>query len=145
MECTFKGKVSLRYIIFKEPGPITAATADVLDINCTGNQRFNTRGHLSVESWIWALTEYTWTPLWIDWEFEIYFQWLLLDLNGPLQREECRQCRWSPSGSPVRVNMITRQRRSSKFTWPSRNCTCSASWTGRNISRPKVCKSNSCF
>ena len=50
----------------------------------------------------------------------------ILDLNGPLQRGECRQCRWSPSGSPVRVNMITWQRRSSKFTWPSRNCTKSA-------------------
>ena len=47
----------------------------------------------------------------------------ILDLNGPLQRGECRQCRLSPSGSPVRVNMITWQRSSSKFTWPSKNCT----------------------
>ena len=43
--------------------------------------------------------------------------------------------------------MITWQHlhRSSKFTWSSRSCTCSASWTCRNISRPRVCKSNSCF
>ena len=50
----------------------------------------------------------------------------ILDLNGPLQRGECRQCWWPPSVSPVRVNMITWQPRSSKFTWPSRNCTKSA-------------------
>ena len=33
MERTFIGKVMLWYIIFKEPGLITAATADILDIN----------------------------------------------------------------------------------------------------------------
>ena len=41
---------------------------------CTAKLRINARGHLSVESKIWALTKYTGTSLWITWEREKQFR-----------------------------------------------------------------------
>ena len=64
MDRTFIGKVMLWYIIFEEPGLIAATTADKLDIDGVEEgapalqTRINTRGHLSFESRIWALTKY---------------------------------------------------------------------------------------
>ena len=78
---------------------------------CTANRRINTRGHLSDESRIWALTKYTWTSLWITWDstavrrhctdwyeiwaltdHEIYYIKIELDLrkfsNGPFSETE---------------------------------------------------------
>ena len=65
MKRTFIGKVLLWYIIFEEPGLIAATTEDKLDTDGVGGApaasklRINARGHLSVESRIWALTKYT--------------------------------------------------------------------------------------